>query len=184
MSFPELEATIKDLVKKNNIQKAIACLFTGFQDEENLENIILLSARYHSIENDYANGVIDYDAFQKTMNQLRINILSFIKKAVKPTPLVTHSIENQYRLSLARICVLWILKQEQNDPPALNMSKIHALSQLKNRKYIAESIREMEQSNLINKCKVEKIICWKLTEKGVTLAQELEYSLLFDRSGK
>ncbi len=180
MSFPALEETIRDLVKKDDLEKAIAHLFAHVQNEENLEQITLLSARYYSLQNDDTNGIIDYEAFQKPRNQLRINVLSFAKKSITPA----HTIENQYRVSLTRISILWVLYQEKKDPPSLNVTKILALTQLKNRKYVADSIYEMEKYDLVNKQKVEAITCWKLTEKGVALAQEFANSLLFNLERK
>lgn len=179
MSFSELEAKIKQLIAIDEIESAIGLLLTHFQNNKKLEEIILLSGIYHSLMKDMAKGTIDYVEVQKTLNKLRASILDFMKKYVESANATTIAIENHYRLSFTKICILWILYLEKDNPPTLNVSKIQAKSKIKNRKHIADSIYEMEKHNLVSKQKVETIICWKLTEKGVALAQEFEDSLLF-----
>lgn len=184
MGSPELEAKIKQLIAADEIEAAIELLLIHFQNSKQLDDIVLLSGSYNALKKEVAKGTIGSIEVQKTLNKLRANIVDFITKQAKVAPFATQSIENQYRLSLVRISILWVLYQEKHESPSLNITKIQALSQLKNRKHIADAIYEMEKYNLVRKEKVETIICWSLTEKGVALAQEFENSLLFKLEGK
>lgn len=79
MNFQELESQIKELIAKDEIEQCIKVLSGYFSKSEKLDSIILQSGRFYSIQKDQSKGTIDYAEFQKVLNQLRENILDFIK---------------------------------------------------------------------------------------------------------
>lgn len=190
MNFQELETKIKHLIATDKVEAAIKLLLTHFHNDERLDDILLQSGRYHSTEDARRKGIIDFAEVQKTLSQLRGNILTFIRLEKEEAALErasnTSNLSNadhtiaQFRLSLASVCVIWILSTAVNDPLGLTIGHIHKLSKLKSRKLIVTALQEMVKANVINKQKVGQATHWKLAEKGKVLVQELEHSLLFD----
>ncbi|MFN7118116.1 MAG: hypothetical protein ACK4TA_15055 [Saprospiraceae bacterium] len=181
MNFVELETQIEHFVAMDEIESAIKLLLAHFHDHERLGEVILLSGIYHSLLKNTANGVVEFEEVQRTLNQLRISILNFIKLEAKARemPLPVQQTTEDYLLSLTRITILWLLKTEDLYEEPLNMTNIHKLSGIKNRRHIAVCLYEMENNKLVNKVKIGKLTCWKLTDKGMAIAHELEQSLLF-----
>ncbi|GEM_PF-1895387 len=190
MNFQELETKIKHLIATDKVEAAIKLLLTHFHNDERLDDILLQSGRYHSTEDARRKGIIDFAEVQKTLSQLRGNILAFIRLEKEEAALASESnTENlshadhtiaHFRLSMASVCVIWILNTTVNEPFGLTIGHIHKLSKLKSRKVIVTSLQEMVKTNVINKQKVGQATHWKLADKGKVLAQELEHSLLFD----
>ncbi len=79
MNFSELEIQIKDLIAKDEIEEAIGLLTKYFRGNNRLDDIVLQSGRYHSLRKDQIKGIVDYAEFNNSLNQLRANILSFLK---------------------------------------------------------------------------------------------------------
>lgn len=193
MKNKALELQIKQLIAKDELEQAIQLLSAHFHNNSKLDEILLQSARYHSLLRDQRKGIVDYLEVRKTLNLLRADVLAFLKLelteertsvseevskevAEQEKPI---SISQKLRLSLARLSVLWILKKENNSPKGVTISGIHKKSKTKSRKNIYESIVEMEQGALIEKNKIGNRTYWKLTEKGKNLAEEFETAFLF-----
>lgn len=79
MNFQELETQIKELIAKDNIETAIELLTEYFQKDERLDEIILQSGIYFSAIKNHEKGVIGFEELNKTLKQLRANILSYLK---------------------------------------------------------------------------------------------------------
>lgn len=88
--------------------------------------------------------------------------------------------KNALDLSLAKICVISILKRISTDQPnGLRMKEIYDRSKIKKRKFIFQSLDEMQKWGYVEKVRVEKETYWKLTEKGVDFSKEIDDSFLF-----
>lgn len=88
--------------------------------------------------------------------------------------------KNALDLSLAKICVVSILKRISNDQSnGLRMKEIYDQSKIKKRKFIFQSLDEMERWGYIEKNRFEKETFWKLSEKGVDFSKEIDDSFLF-----
>lgn len=181
MHFSELETKIEHLIAIDDMESAIALLLLHFQDQTQLEELIILSGIYHSLRKDMHKGIVAYEEVQRVLNQLRISILEFTKRAAALPLQQPQTITESYFLSLARLTILWLLQPSAAETPAFSLSEIHQQSGIKSRKYIANTIYEMEQYDLVEKFKAENITYWKLAEKGVELLQEMKSSLIFKK---
>ena len=74
----KFSAHIKTLIAKDELAKAIQLLTDNYAESEQLDQLILQSGRYQSLKKDQQKGIIDYEAQQKLLNQLRANVLEFI----------------------------------------------------------------------------------------------------------
>ncbi len=192
MKNKALELQIKHLIAKDELEQVIQLLSAHFHNNSKLDEILLQSGRYHSLLRDQRKGIVAYLEVQKTLNQLRADILAFLtlelkEEIIPPSQEVSKNEKpinaaQKLRLSLARLSVLWILKRESNNPKGVTISGIYKKSKTKSRKNIYESIVEMEQGALIEKIKVGNRNYWKLTEKGKKLAKEFEAAFLFNLS--
>ena len=187
MTYLELEKQINNLIAKDEIEAAIALLSQYYQNNERLKAIVLQSGRFHALKKDQINGVIDYATVQQYLNQLRSNILDFVKSQQgvplpedKPGNSATGGevdIKSQYRASLARAAVLLILKQGHDGREGMTITEIHKAAQLKGRKYIVGALQEMEENDWAEKNKIGRMSFWKLSEEGSKLAREFGQSL-------
>lgn len=182
MTYLELEKQINNLIAKDEIEAAIALLSQYYQNNERLKAIVLQSGRFHALKKDQINGVIDYATVQQYLNQLRSNILDFVKSQ-QGVPLPEDNPENKagkgkpggiepYRASLARVAVLLILEQGHEGREGLAITEIHKATQLKSRKYIVAALQEMEANGWVEKNKIGRMSFWKLSEQGSKLARE------------
>ncbi len=88
--------------------------------------------------------------------------------------------KNALDLSLAKICVVRILKGISSDQSnGLRMKEIYDRSKIKKRKFIFQSLDEMEKWGYIEKARIEKETYWKLSEKGIDFSKEIDDSFLF-----
>lgn len=85
MNFRELEAQVHELIGKNELDQCIKILTEYFEKSDRLNQIILQSGQYYSVQRDHQDGTIDYSEYQKISNQLRKNILNFIKSEEEDT---------------------------------------------------------------------------------------------------
>jgi len=79
MDFKELETQIKELIAKDRVETAIKLLSKYFKNDPRLDEILLQSGQYHALLKDRGRGTIGYDEAKKILNQLRVNILGFIR---------------------------------------------------------------------------------------------------------
>lgn len=88
--------------------------------------------------------------------------------------------KNVLDFSFARICVVSILKGITVDQPhGLRMGEIYKRSKIKKRKFIFQSLDEMEKWGYIKKTRIDKETYWKLSEKGIDFSKEIDDSFLF-----
>jgi len=186
MKFKDLEKTIKNLVAKDEIAEAIDLLSAAFEDHPVINDIILQSGRYHSLKKEQLNGTMDFDTIQTYLNQLRANILTFIhsqrgsavfKETTKNGENIT--IEGAYKFSLARISTLWLLTDSKQRENKLSISEICQLTNNKSRKFVVQSLNELEQNNLVEKISEGKRVYWSVNEKGIALAKKFKGSTLW-----
>lgn len=124
MNFQELEVKVKHLIATDDIGMAIQLLSIHFNNNDRLDEIILQSGRYHALEKDLRLGILDYAEVQKILNQLRANILTFLRLEKEEIKLSTLgdtdespvNIELQVRLSVARVSILLLLKKKTRTP--------------------------------------------------------------------
>lgn len=79
MDFKELETQIKELIAKDEMETAIKLMVTYFQKDSRLDEIILQSGRYFALRKEQMSGTADREELNKNFNQLRMNILGFLK---------------------------------------------------------------------------------------------------------
>lgn len=183
-AFDELEIQVNNLIAKDEVEAAIALLSRHFHGNEQLQAIVLQSGRFHSLRKDQMNGVIDYATVQQHLNQLRANILAFVRsqkgsllpeeEAGAEVPGKAEGSKGLYGASLARITVALALREE---PEGLSISGIQKVLRAKSRKYIVQALKEMEAGGLVEKQKVSGATYWKLSGQGGKLAEELGQSL-------
>lgn len=186
MMFKELEKKIKSLVAKDEIADAIDLLTTAFEDHPVINDIILQSGRYHSLKKEQLNGTMDFDTIQTYLNQLRANILTFIhsqkdsllfKEPAKNSKNTT--LEGEYKFSLARISTLWLLTDIKQRENKLSISEICQLTNNKSRRFIVQTLNELEQNNLVEKISEGKRVYWRINEKGMALAKKMQEATLW-----
>lgn len=186
MDFKELDRTIKKLVADDEIEAAIDLLSTYFKDHPVVHDIILQSGRYKSLYKEQIKGTIDFDTIQTYLNQLRANILIFVQnqKGTNGLETPTNSKENKdieidYKASVARISVLWLLYDPKYRVDGLSISDIYNLTHSKSRKFIVEALKEAETSQIVEKEKKGKSAYWRITEKGLKAAEKFKETALW-----
>ena len=90
---------------------------------------------------------------------------------------------DELRLSLARICVIGVLRKvdEKKNPNGLKIKEILLRTKTKWRKPIFQTLEEMENWKYIIKTKVGKSTYWKLSKKGFDISEEVSRSFLFNQ---
>lgn len=178
MTYQEFEIKIHSLIATDEIEAAIQLLCKYFHKHASLNKILLQSGRYHALKKDQFNGIVDHATVQQTLNQLRVNILEFVRleKDGWVDSIPVHTIRSTLKSSVARTTVLWILHHDSN---GLTVTQLFERSRTKSRKYIYQAIAELETNDLVEKIKKGRVTRWKLSEKGRKLTKEFENSLLF-----
>lgn len=113
-----------------------------------------------------------------------ISLKNEMKKNIKQLENAIAQDEIQFKnvldLSLAKICVVSILKRiSQDQINGLRMKEIYDRSKIKKRKFIFQSLDEMEKWGYIEKARIEKETYWKLSKKGIDFSKEIDDSFLF-----
>lgn len=185
MKLIELERQVRTLISKDEIAAAIDLLNDSFEGQEGIDAIVLQSGRYHSLKKEQLNGTIDFDTLQTSLNQLRANILNFVntqKELVHTDANLrkSNTIKHDIKLSMARISVLWLLVDTQQDEYGLSIKEICAQTNTESRKNIYESLEEMADGELVEKIRVGNNTFWKITEKGITTAEQFENSPIWN----
>jgi len=130
MTYQEFEQTAKEYVANDKLAEAISLMSAYFKDEPDIDAIILQSGRYHSLKRDQQNGTIDYNTLQTAFNQLRANILSFLERHQPISSETTAStsentsMEEKINLSHARISILRLLQDNQENENGMTISQI------------------------------------------------------------
>lgn len=89
-------------------------------------------------------------------------------------------VKNSLDFSLAKICVVSILKDVSAEGMnGLRMKEIYEKSKIKKRKFIFQSLDEMEKWGYILKTRFNKETYWKLSQKGIDFSKEIDDSFLF-----
>lgn len=90
-------------------------------------------------------------------------------------------VRNSMRLALAKICVISVLKRISSDehPNGLRIKNIIELSKTKWRKYIFQSLDELEKWGYVEKNRIGKETYWSLSENGLDFSYEIDHSFLF-----
>ncbi len=83
------------------------------------------------------------------------------------------------RLSLAQSLVLLILYRNDGAEPVLTVSDIHKSAGIKNRRFVFQSLNEMEKLGFAEKKKVTNRTRWKLTQKGKKMGSDFDRALQF-----
>ena len=187
MDFKELDRTIKKLVADDEIAAAIDLLSTYFKDHPVVHDIISQSGRYNSLYKEQIKGTIDFDTIQTYLNQLRANILVFVQNQKGTNGLgmpanikENKDIETDFKASVARISVLWLLYDTKHRVDGLVITDICRLTQSKSRKFIVEALKESEAAKIIEKEKKGKNTYWRITAKGVQLAEKFKETALWE----
>ena len=187
MDFKELDRTIKKLVADDEIAEAITLLSTYFKDHPVVHDIILQSGRYNSLRKEQIKGTVDFDTIQTYLNQLRANILIFVQNQKSTNGLETPTnikenkdIETDFKASVARISVLWLLYDIKHRVDGLTITDICRLTQSKSRKFIVEALKESEVAEIVKKEKKGKNAYWSITEKGIQLAEKFKETALWE----
>lgn len=185
MDFIELEQQIRTLISKDEIAAAIDLLNISFEDQEGIDAIILQSGRYHSLKKEQLNGTIDFDTLQTSLNQLRANILAFVNTQkemdrLDANPRKSNTIKHDLKLSMARISILWLLVDTQQSEDGLSITEICEQTNVESRRNIHQSLEEMADGELVEKIRIGKNTFWKITEKGVTIAEQFEDSPIWN----
>ncbi len=185
MNFTELEQQIRTLISKDEIAAAIDLLNNSFEGQEGIDAIILQSGRYHSLKKEQLNGTIDFDTLQTSLNQLRANILTFVNTQKEMDQIdgnsnKSNTIKRDLKLSMARISILWLLVDIQQNEDGLSITEIREQTNVESRRNIHQSLEEMADGELIEKIRVGNNTFWKITEKGLTIAEQFENSPIWN----
>ena len=191
MNFKELEQTAKAYIAKDQLEEAISLMSAYFKEESSVNEILLQSGRYHSLKKDQLNGTVDYTTIQTAFNQLRASMLTFLEKHQPTIHADSNSndkndgktMEEELKLSHARISILWLLQDNQGDAKGLTVSQIHHLAKTKNRKFIALALQELAKHGLVERERFNNTTYWCLTEKGDQLADKFKESSIWTVDG-
>ncbi len=185
MNNQELKEKIRKLVSKDKLESALETLLKFYKDNEKIDDIIIQSARYENIRNESIDGRIDKNEFDKELNSLRRNILSFVKdnnileedlppKGKKNNRLdlkqglKTSSIEEletNIGISMAKIAVADILVSNYKKNVGYSVTAIFKESNLKIRRLVFEFLEELYEYKLLDKVEGKETL-WMLNEKG------------------
>jgi len=191
MNLLKLELQIKELIAQGDIETSIHLLSEHFQNNPRLDEIILQSGMYHTLRRDQMQGIITYTEVQQKLNQLRANILRFIKLEAKKADSIAESSKsttNQSKdesydqklwHSLARLCVLQLLRAVPEQPPGWTVSAIFQKSGVQNRKYVFQALDEMETADMVLKFRIDGTTYWKLSEAGEQMIDAFQSSVIF-----
>jgi len=188
MNFKELEQTAKSYIAKDQLEEAISLMSAYFKEESSVNEILLQSGRYHSLKKDQLNGTVDYTTIQTSFNQLRASMLTFLEKH-QPTihsessSIDKKTMEEELKLSHARISILWLLQDNQGNTKGLTVSQIHHLAKTQNRKFIALALQELAKNGLVERERLNNTTYWCLTEKGDQLADKFKESSIWSDGG-
>lgn len=168
--FPTLNPSSNILVEMDEAEIASFLLYVGDRIKIILKN---------ELEKEIQK--IEIAAVQKPKDILLKNEM---KKNIKQLENAIAQDEIQFKnvldLSLAKICVVSILKRiSNNQSNGLRMKEIYDRSKIKKRKFVFQSLDEMEKWGYIEKVRIEKETFWKLSEKGVDFSKEVDDSFLF-----
>jgi hypothetical protein len=182
MKSEELKQQIRELIAGNDLESAIGLLANCYQHSEQRDAVLLQSAKYYELRKAYRDGFIDFESFQQKMNHLRASILEYTRQEqAEPiqNSLSKSDLKSDFKRSIARISILYLLSSETYRNTGLSITQIHVHSRRKSRRYIAECVLELEAHRYLEKTldKNSKINLWKLTEEGWRLAEELKDSL-------
>ncbi len=170
----EITTKIKSLIAKDELEKALALLTEIYTSNDQLDQLILQSGKFHALKKDQQKGIIDYGEQQKYFNQFRSNILDFVNDL--PTIKITDEKEAEkvlkasYQLAKARIKVLTILLELAT---AETISKIYQLSNTKQRKLVVQCLNELTEVGYVEKKKIGSNMLWQLTDTGIKFAKSL-----------
>ena len=185
MRNQKIETHIRELVASDEIEAAIKLLTSHYAGNGQLNDILIQSGRYQALQKSYRQGIIDFNAVQQHLNQLRLNILEFVQY-VQQSPAeqnIHQRLKESYRLSTARIAMLYLLSRPAHAQIGLSLTQICQISRIKNRKYIAKVKDELKALAYIEKNEEEesKLVRWRLTEAGVKLVEDLKDTIIFDK---
>lgn len=79
MEFNEIEKQIRSYISQDKIQESIELLSTYFQDDSDIDDIVLQSAKYNSILKKELQGTTGNLDLELELNNLRANILKLLK---------------------------------------------------------------------------------------------------------
>jgi len=187
MKYHDFETKIRALVAADELKKAIDLLVTYFEDNPKLDEIIIKSGNYNALKKDQRLNIVSHEEVQRNFNKLRLSILEFVRLEKENQILQKNTSERQnkrydslFKHSLARLCVLCILKTEAIQD-GLTIKKIQEKSKTKSRMWIVKSIHEMVEYGLVERLEPGKFVHWRLTKKGLVLAEQMKDSLLFEK---
>lgn len=174
-----LKTEIRSLIANDKLEEAIKILTDYFDGHEELDQIIIQSARYTSLKKEVALGAIAPSEATQELNVLRRNVLAFIREetAFLHSPKETFSAkdyEAMFALSWTRIAVAKLFMVSYQENTSLTISAIVKSAALKSRKLVVDFIKEMEALQFIVKEKINGETCWKLTREGVQFFKKFD----------
>ncbi|MCG8326978.1 MAG: hypothetical protein MI974_04790 [Chitinophagales bacterium] len=183
MTSKEAKKQIQELVAQDELEAAIKLLASYFENNKRLDDILMQSAQYHAYQKGLRNGLISFAEVQQQLNYLRSNILSFIREEQASTPSIDNiqkEIQSDYKHAIAKVCTIRLLSHHIYMESGLSITSLQKHSRVKNRKYIATTIRELEAYGFVikNGNDRDENTLYKLTETGIKLADEFDNSIL------
>lgn len=168
--FQTLNAANNPLVEMDEADFAGFLVHVGNRIKITLKNVF--EKEIHKIETSAVQE--PKDIFLK--NEMKKNIKQ-LENAIAQDEI---QFKNVLDLSLAKICVVSILKRIPDDQTnGLRMKEIYGFSKMKKRKFIFQSLDEMEKWGYIIKTRIDKETYWKLSKKGIDFSEEIDDSFLF-----
>jgi predicted transcriptional regulator len=168
--FQTLNAANNPLVEMDEADFAGFLVHVGNRIKITLKNVF--EKEVHKIE----SSVVQEPKDISLKNEMKKNIKQ-LENAIAQDEI---QFKNVLDFSLAKICVVSILKGVTSDQPnGLRMSEIYKRSKINKRKFIFQSLDEMEKWGYINKTRIDKETYWELSEKGIEFSEEIDDSFLF-----
>ncbi|MEM6318258.1 MAG: hypothetical protein AAF960_11355 [Bacteroidota bacterium] len=177
MNNHQLIVKIKQFIAQDNLELALSTLIERFQNHTEIDHLILQSGRYKSLRKDYQKGFVGYEAYRKVLNQLRADLLDFVKDLPSYSD-DRSSTENQdneqlvmddYALSAARVGVLKALHSLDY---SAQITEIYQLSGIQQRKWVVGVLNELLENGYVEKEKEGKNAYWQLSEAGQSFAEK------------
>ena len=171
MEYIELKERVKEFIAKDELESAIQLLSDTLGDSERYDEIVVHSARYYRIRKDVINGAVSKQDLKKELNELRRNILEFIRLEES---LQTYSepidafklYKTNFHLSLTRIKVAELLLAQSDANECFTITAILGSSRLTRRKLVVDALNEMLAMGLVEKYKHQGMSCWRVNEEG------------------
>lgn len=166
----ELREKIQKLVSEDKLEIAINLLIAEFKSKEDLNEMLIQSARYVNLRKDLISNVIDKDKYDTEINTIRRNVLLFAEKMENEKEeqdiKAIDIFRNDFEYALAKVNLVKLFLENYPADHSMTTSWLHENSNIRSRKLVVDFIRELKGNELIERKKNEDGVYFELNALG------------------